>query len=900
MKKRLVIIDGHAIIHRAYHAIPPMNVKDGTMVNAAYGFTSMLLKVMEDIKPTHLAVSFDVAGGTFRDEVYEDYKATRVAADQDLYDQIPLCYEIVEAFDIPIFEQEGFEADDVIGTIAKKQKAKINGEDMEIIIVTGDKDMLQLVDDEIVKVYLLRKGFSQYEMFGAKEVTEYFGFGPERVTDYKALCGDSSDNIPGVRGIGDKGAKQLIEAAGSIEDIYKNIKKLEELGIRSSVVKKLEEGKEDARMSKELATIRTNVTGLGFKLKDTETHTFDLAEVESLFKKFEFFSLLKRIPGAEKTADTKQRTAGRKKVKVVSVEDADGVKAMVADMKKEKQVACREVLSGKDVMTSSLLGFVFVTYENAYYVELAKLKKKEQETVLGVFANEKITLIGHDLKQLLKALVRSQSTVVRCPLFDIMIASYIVNSSTRAHDLKSIVMRELGEDLPAASDQGSLFGIDPSIAAQELQMVLSLHSDFKDKLGDVDNEGLFEKVEMALIPVLAEMELNGIAIDEKKLGEMSKTVTADIEKLKKKVWKEAGEEFNVASSVQLREVLYEKMELPTEGIKKGKTGYSTAASELEKLREYSPIIEFIEDFRELEKLRNTYIDVLPTLVNKETKRIHTSFNQAVASTGRLSSSDPNLQNIPIRTEQGKEIRNAFVAEKGNVLLAADYSQIELRIVASLAEDEELLGIFERGEDVHTATAAVINGVKLEEVTKEMRRAAKAVNFGVLYGMGAFGLARGTGLTQWEAKEFIEKYFESFAGVKAYMDGTLEEAKRVGYVETLFGRRRYVPELSSSNYQVRSSGERMAINMPVQGTAADLMKMAMIAVWERIGSHEWSTNDTNAVRLLLQVHDELVLEVKKGLEKEVSQLVKETMEGVAELRVPIDVEVHTGTRWGELK
>ena len=478
-----------------------------------------------------------------------------------------------------------------------------------------------------------------------------------------------------------------------------------------------------------------------------------------------------------------------------------------------------------------------------------------------------------------------------------MIASYLLNSSTRAHDLRSIALRELGKELSAGSDQSSLFGVDAQVVANELQIMLEVYEIYKKKLEDEENRGLFDDIEMALVPVLAEMELNGVAIDEKMLHESSVEVNQEIKTLEKKIWQEAGEEFNVASSVQLRDILFEKMGLPHEGVKKGKTGLSTAASELEKLHGIHPIIEYIEDYRELEKLRNTYIDVLPTLVNKKTGRIHSSFNQTVATTGRLSSSDPNLQNIPIRTKLGRKVREAFIAEPGNVLIVADYSQIELRIVASLAQDNTLIDIFKRGEDVHTATAAVINGVPLDKVTREMRSAAKGVNFGVLYGMGSYGLSSRTGITQWEAKDFIKKYFENFKDVKKYIDGTLAFARKEGYVETLFGRRRYIPELMSGNYQLKSAGERMAINMPVQGTAADLMKMAMIKIRNKIQETRYKSDE---VRMILQVHDELVFEIKKGLEDEVVKIVKYEMEHVAQLRVPIDVHVSVGKRWGEMK
>lgn len=888
-KKTFVIIDGNALIHRAYHALPPLTV-DGTLVNAVFGFTSILLKVINELKPDYIAVSFDVAGKTFRDEMYEEYKAKRIKPEQEMYDQIPLVYEVVEAFNIPIYTKQGFEADDIIGTVVKRIQEYKNTR-IQTIIVTGDLDLLQLVDEN-TNVYALRKGMSDIVMFDRAKVIERYGFGPEHVVDYKALKGDVSDNIPGVKGIGDKGAKELIEKVGGIELIFKKIKRLKDYKIKDSIIKKLEEGEEDAKFSKELATIRTGVKDLKFRLKDCVTQDFDREKVTALLRKFEFYSLINRLPGSKKYKLKSIKSKVYRRSGKVKTIDEKSLSVFLKKMKKEKIFACKEILSGKDVLTSELAGLVFVTGGGSYYVShvtshISQIKK--------LFEDKKCVVIGHDLKQLVKALM-IQSVEVKNELFDIMIASYVLNSSTRAHDMRAIALRELGKELPAASNQESLFGTEPQIVADELALMLDIQKKYTKKLKDMDDEGLFKKVEMALIPVLAQMELHGVSIDTKMLGELSVEASSAIKKLQKQIWKEAGEEFNVASSVQLREVLFEKMGLPTQDIKKGKTGYSTAASELEKLQGIHPIIELIEQFREVEKLRNTYIDVLPSLINKKTGRIHTDFNQAVTTTGRLSSSNPNLQNIPIRTELGRKIRDAFVAEKGFVLVSADYSQIELRTVASLAKDKKLIEIFNKGEDVHRATAAAINNVPLQKVTRAMRNKAKAVNFGVLYGMGAFGLASRTGISHWEAQEFIDKYFKEFAGVKKYVDATLKQAKKQGYVETLFGRRRYIPELKAPNFQIRAAGERMAVNMPVQGTAADLMKMAMIEVRNKIQETKYK----NDVKLILQVHDELVLEVKKGLEDKVSKIVKEEMEGVVKLNVPVEVDVHTGKRWGKLK
>lgn len=892
-----VIVDGNAIIHRAYHALPPMTTKDGTMVNAVYGFTSMLLKVIHDLQPTHIAVAFDVAGKTFRDELYDKYKATRVKAEQSLYDQIPLVYEVVQAFGIPIYTKEGYEADDVIGTIVEKLKSRHRN--MPVVIVTGDMDMLQLVDDA-VRVYELRKGLSDIVIFDAAKVRERYGFGPDRIVDYKALRGDTSDNIPGIKGIGEKTATQLIQTYGGLDDLYEKIRNPKSeirKKIQTGVLKKLDLGEESARMSKTLAAIRRDVPGIDFSSDRARWELQDRERIVALFQRFDFPSLLRRIPGIEAVKNTAVMGTKTKRGKTTLTRVTGATFAEVfSRLKQAAAWPVKELVSNPDILQGGLIGMVVFYEDRAYIFYMQEVGEQNFQKLFSFFQNPDHTLIGHDVKLFVQSL-DAFGIAVQAKLFDVMIASYILNSSTRAHDMKSIVLRELGKELPAHNDQGSLFGTQPEIAAEELAFVEPLYQKYKKALADRGDLGLFDEIEMKLIPVLAEMELNGVAIDTVLLASLSKEIARDIDRVTKKIWKEAGVEFNVASSTQLREVLFEKIKLPLQGIKKGKTGYSTAASELEKLRGLHPVIELIEEHRELAKLQNTYVDVLPTLVNQKTGRVHTSFNQAVAATGRLSSSDPNLQNIPIRTELGRKIRDAFIAEEGYVLVTADYSQIELRIVASLAQDEKMIAIFQEGKDIHRSTAAVINGVSEAQVTKEMRSAAKEVNFGVLYGMGAYGLSARTGISQGEAQDFIRKYFEQFSGVKAYIDQTLVFAKKEGYVETLFGRRRYIPELQADNYQLRAAGERMAVNMPIQGTAADLMKLAMIRVYDSVKKKNWKKEE---VKMILQVHDELVFEVKSGLANDVMELLKRDMEGVAKLRVPIEVHVSSGRRWGELK
>ncbi|MEK7131614.1 MAG: DNA polymerase I, partial [Patescibacteria group bacterium] len=871
--------------------IPPLTTKSGVMVNAVYGFTSMLLKVWKDLQPNCIAVTFDMAGPTFRHVQYKEYKATRVKADQELYDQIPLVHEVVESFGLPIYEKKGYEADDVIGTIVKKLGEK---KDVEVFIVTGDMDTLQLVRDG-AKVYTLRKGISDVVVYDALAVKARFGFGPEKMIDYKALRGDASDNIPGVPGIGEVTATELILKFGSLDGIYKAVRSPKSevrSQIKAGVLKKLVEGEKSAEMSRELSTIDCAVPGLKFNFKDCEIGEFDKEKINHLFQKFEFVSLLKRIPGFVEATPGKPGPKNKMGDKMIfsEIDKENELEKLFKLVKEKKTFACRAALSGKEVLESELQGLIIAVEAQTFFVD-AKLVKK----ALPLFKDNSLELVGHDLKELVKALKYNYEVEVENDLFDVMVASYLLSPGNRAHDITSILLKVLGKVLPQTTAQTNLFGIDKKSLAEELFLINQTKNKLKVDLEKADNFGLFKKVEMQLIYVLAEMELNGIAVDSAMLKKLSVEAAANLEKLTKKIYNLAGMEFNIASPLQLREVLFDKLGLAVAGIKKGKTGLSTSAEELEKLHGLHPIIEEISNYRELTKLQNTYIDVLPGLVNKKTNRIHSHFNQTVAATGRLSSSDPNMQNIPIRSELGREIRKAFISEPGNVLISADYSQIELRIVASLAQDKRMIEIFNNDEDIHKATAAAINNVPLIEVTKEMRYAAKEVNFGVLYGMGPYGLSWRAGISQIEAKDFIRKYFEAFSGVREYIDRTLEFTKKEGYCETLFGRRRYLPELNAGNFQLRAAAERMAINHPIQGTAADLMKMAMIKVSEEIKKLK-----NKEIKLILQVHDELVLEVKKELAEEVAKLVQNIMENVVKLRVPVRVGISVNRSWGEMK
>lgn len=902
--KRLIIIDGNAIIHRAYHAIPLFSTKDGTIVNAVYGFASMLLKVWKDLSPEYIVVTFDVAGKTFRHKQFSDYKGTRKKADQELYDQIPLIHDLVKAFNIPIFEKAGYEADDIIGTIVEQvfpadKKQKID--DLEAMIITGDMDTLQLVRPG-VKVYTLRKGMSDIVIYDNQAVVERFGFNPVQMIDYKALRGDTSDNIPGVLGIGEKTATELIKKFTTLTEVYKVVKqeakKDKSKIFKPAALKKLIEGKDIAKMSYELATIDQYVPKIDFKLEDCTSEEFDRDKIVKLFQRFEFFSLLKRLPGENQKDNNIEITEtikidNKKKFIFKEIETNSEIEELISKIKNKKVFACRELLLSDDLFNCDFLGLSIIVDNYGF-----NIPEKLIDKILPIFDNKELELIAYDIKKIAKVF-KFKKWKLSNKLFDIKLASYILTPGHRLHDSSNIVFKYLGIELPSANEQNTLFGVDTKKMCEELYFLSLTYHKLKKELVDINNLDLLQKVEIPTALILAEMELNGILVDDKMLKKMSEQLISKLKKITSSIYEYADEEFNIGSPTQLRDILFEKMDIPAVGIKKGKTGLSTASTELEKIRQIHPIISEIENWRELTKLQNTYVDVLPKLINKKTGRVHTTFNQAVTATGRLSSSDPNLQNIPARGSFGREIRKAFIAKQGYLFMSIDYSQIELRIVASLAEDRRMIEIFDKGDDIHTATAATINNVPQDAVTKEMRSAAKAINFGILYGMGSYGLSWRAGLTPAEAKEFIKKYFEKFSGVKKYLNDTVIFTKKKGYCETLFGRRRYIPELQSSNFQIRASGERMAVNHPVQGTAADLMKMSMIEV-NKVLKKEKSKFPQEKVKLLLQVHDELIFEVEESIVDNLSKLIKTVMESVIKLRVPIVAEVHIAKSWGDLK
>jgi len=908
-KKRFIIIDGNALIHRAWHALPPLTAKDGTVVSGAYGFTTILLKAIREIEPSHVAVTFDLAGPTFRHEEYEQYKATREKKPDELYEQIPMAEEILKAMRIPVYTAKGYEADDVIGTLVTRISKERS--DIESFIVTGDKDTLQLVSKN-VKVYTLRKGMTDTVLYDEAEVKEKMGLKPEQMVDYKALRGDPSDNIPGVKGVGEKTAVELLLKFGDIDSMYESIEKgdAKSKELRDSVRQKLIDGKKDAMLARGLCEIRRDVD-LDFNLSDAEYRPATREQMRDIFEKYQFMRLLNQLPSAE--SDEGRKAAGQ--MDLLGEKEEDSVKARELDGTREREyesatAVVRDGRSAVKVMKrfKDVERIAFRTTTDGNGLEyLAMCDGKDTILLAGeaingtkdvlaeIFADEKKELVCHDLKREIGVLSGVGLVIAGRP-FDLMIASYLLYAGERRHSLESI-LSFYRNVLPLGKDA------DDSAKLEHLRQEVSHFLPLADELTKgLEKERLIKlnfEVEIPLAFVLSRMEHTGVSVDVDYLKKLSAELEKSLSQLTKKIHTLAGEEFNINSPGQLKRILFDKLEIMTEGLKKTEKGktLSTAAPELVKLKDEHEIIEHILAYRELTKLKSTYVDALPPLVDQLTGRIHADFNQTVTATGRLSSSNPNLQNIPTAgTEYGKKVRNAFVARRGYEMISADYSQIELRIVAHIAEERHMIKSFKDGEDIHWRTAVEMFG---EDEAKAKRRVAKAINFGIIYGMGPQRLAESANIGLNEAKEYIERYFALHAGIDEYIRSMKEKANEDGYVETLFGRKRFFPNIRLMNPRERAEAERQAVNMPIQGSNADIIKMAMINL-DRIIGEKWGFGPDASVRMIMQVHDELVFEAKTSLIEEVAALAKREMEGVAKLSVPIIVEVASAKRWGEIK
>lgn len=914
-KPKLIIIDGNALIHRSFHALPPtLRTKSGQLVNAVYGFSSFLLKSLQEFKPEYVVLTLDKKGPTFRHEAYSEYKATRVKAPDELYEQIPLVKEVAKAFNIPIFELSGFEADDLIGTICAQTAAEKN---LERIIITGDMDTLQLVDVN-TKVYTMSRGLSDSVLYGPEEVRARYNLNPDQIIDYKALRGDPSDNIPGVKGVGEKAASELLKEFETLDKLYEAVKK-KDPKIKARTLELLSIGKSSAYLSQSLATINQQAP-IKFALSDVPFASFPLEAVVEIFSRLEFRSLLNKVKemrdlmnkksgpkGEASQASQEGREKFVRNAKQFDYQLIDDDKKFALFLKKlqaQKSFSLDTETTGLDTINAELLGLSFSWQAGeAYFVLSTKERLKQLKPILE---NSQIKKSGHNLKFDYRVL-KSQGIVLAGLEFDTMIASYLLNPNNRQHSLDALAFSELGfEKISKANLADTQTGqmtldfktLDPQklslYSCEDADFSHRLYKNFQIRLKKEGLEKLFNEIEMPLISVLGDMEDNGIGIDVNYLEELEKDIKKKISLLGKQIYKQAGQEFNINSPKQLQEILFEKLEISTQGLKKNKTGFSTAEDELVKMKDLHPIISFIQDYRELNKLETTYISALPKMINSKTGRIHSNFNQTIAATGRLSSTEPNLQNIPTKTDEGQKIRAAFVACKGYTLAAFDYSQIELRLAAHISQDPTMIKAFKNGEDIHAATAAAINKIKISEVSKSLRREAKAVNFGILYGQGPHGLSQGAGIPYWQAQEFIAKYFTSFKKIKKMMDNSIKEAQEKGYVLTLFGRRRKLDDINSNIAMIKKSAERMAINTPLQGTAADIIKLAMINAAALIH------NQPEEIRMILQVHDELIFEVREDKLNYYAPKIKKIMEEVIKLSVPLSVDYHCGKNWSQLK
>jgi len=904
-KPLLLLFDGHALVHRAYHALPPLSVsKTGELVNAVYGFASMLLKVLKEFKPSHYAIAFDRPTPTFRHERFQDYKANRPPAPEELRAQFRRVRELVEAFHIPVYEIDGFEADDVLGTLSRQASQR----GMDTVIVTGDTDTMQLVSPQ-VRILTSRPGkrFGDTMVYDEAQVQQKYGVAPSQIADLKALIGDPSDNIPGVPGVGQKTALKLIQQFGSVENLLDHLDEVTPEKLQET----LRHNEELLRQGKELATIVTDVP-MDLDLDKCSISGFERDRVVALFRELEFNTQLPKLNELElgqeqaTTPQIKAPLEGR----YHTITSGEALADLVLRLGSAPGFAFDTETTSKQAMLADLVGISISPYPGeAYYIPvghqgLGAGPQLPLELVLDqlrpLLQDPDLPKVAHNAKYDMAVLAR-YGVQVRNLACDTMIAAYLLNEHSLglkalAFSRLGVEMKPISELLGSGAKQLSMEAVDICQAAEYACADADVTRRLKEPLElELKEQGLwklFTQVEMPLVPVLLEMEQNGVAIDTALLREMSQSLGRQLSDLEASIYENVGYRFNINSSQQLGAVLFDQLKLPRS--RRTKSGYSTEAAVLESLKGLHPVVELILEYRQIAKLKSTYLDALPGLINPETGRIHSTFNQTGTATGRLSSSDPNLQNIPIRTELGKQIRQAFIAQPPAWLLAPDYSQIDLRVLAHLSGDPGLKEAFRRDEDIHTTTAAQVFGIAMDQVTPEMRRVAKTVNFGVIYGMSDYGLEQATELSRHEAAQFIAAYFERYPGVKGYLESTKEQARNSGYVETLLGRRRYIPEIGSSNRMLREAAERMAINMPVQGTSADIIKVAMLRLHEAIHRRGLKS------RLILQVHDELLFEAPPEELEEMKSLVSEIMPHALELSVPLKIDIKVGRNWGELE
>jgi DNA polymerase-1 len=879
VRKKLAIIDGKSVFYRGYYAMPNLATKDGTPTGGVFGFATMALEVIRRLKPDYVAVAWDKPKTNIRKRLalYPEYKAGRKPPPPDFYAQIPVLQDLLKAFGWPLYELDDYEADDIMGTLAVQATAQ----DIETMLITSDMDMLQLVNSH-VKVFALKKGLSNIELYSPESFTAKYGIDVHQFIDLKALKGDSSDNIPGVPGIGEKGAVQLLQAYKTLDGVYENIAL-----IKDTLAKKLEAGKDLAYLSKKLAEIWLDAP-ITLDLQEVDGSKADPAAIQDKLQKLEFRSLARQLPEIMQVPVDNLPSAGNTELKTGKNSIIDSAAAFkTVSIPDSAQLFIHSRCAGKHGRDPQVL-ILSADGITTYTFNLTKLDLQAVGSYFSALSSAQ--LVGYDVKSTLKVLLELGVTLPPVK-HDVLIGAFLLNSLRREQTLTDLAQADLDYDGSSFEelDIEELMQRAPEI----MSVIAGLYAQQTDDLKALPKVAdLARDIEWPVIPVLAGMEYEGIGLDTAYLKKFAIQIDDLISDYEQQIYGIANQEFNIASPAQLADILFEKLQLPTQGIKKGKTGYSTAASELDKLRGKHEIIDLITQYREVAKLKNTYVDTLPTMVDKNS-RIHTTYNLTIAQTGRLSSIDPNLQNIPTRTDLGRHVRTAFVAGKGNKLVSADYSQFELRLAAYLADDKELVDMFNRDVDVHTATAAQVYGRELEDVTKQMRRAAKVINFGIMYGMSPHGLAVAASMTYEQAGAFIARYKELRKPMFDYMDRVLEKARKDGYVETLFGRRRPMPDIHSSNFMVRSGAERAAINVPIQGTEADLVKMAMIQVDKKLRAQH------NDCKMLLQVHDSIVIECPEAVADRIAVLLKEEMEGIYELPVKLTVDTTIGDNWGEL-
>lgn len=865
--KKLLILDSNSILNRAFYGVRYLSAKDGTPTNAIYGFLNILLKLIKEQEPDYICAAFDVKAPTFRHKQYEGYKAQRKPMPEGLAAQMPLAKDVLRAMGVTILEKEGYEADDIIGTVARLCEES----EISCFIATGDKDDLQLASDKTKVILTVTKsGYNETIIYDDKAVKEKYHVTPTEFIDVKALMGDPSDNIPGVKGVGEKTAMSLIEKHHSIEYIYENI---DGIGLKGAMLQKMKDGREMAFMSKELATINRN-TPIEFNAEECVFDGFENnGELYEILKRLELNSIIKKLD-----------LSGGDNVK----ENEDIFKDFSYQVGDKNMINGDKVTVVLDFDGDNISSAAVGAGNNAVVLN-------EQDDIKELLEDDSIAKVMFDVKE---AIVKLNGRIdIKNISDDTAIAAYLVDPAKNEYTIEKLASEYFGTviEKPEVKQLSLLDDVETDRSEYLAKCAVALgvlNECIGDKIKENGQEKLYQEVELPLVTVLAHLEINGFLVDDNQLKEFADKLGEKIDALTNEIYMLAGEEFNINSPKQLGVILFEKLELKP--VKKTKTGYATNADVLEKLRDKHPIVNFIMEYRQLAKLKSTYCDGLTAVVNPNTHRIHSVFTQTVTVTGRLSSTEPNLQNIPTRTELGREIRKMFVAKEGYVLVDADYSQIELRVLAHIANDETMINAFRNNEDIHAVTASQVLGIPLEDVTKEQRSSAKAVNFGIVYGIGEFSLAQDLHISVKEAKAYIESYLEKYHGVRNYMESIKEQAKKDGYVKTMLNRIRYIPELKSPNYNIRQFGERVALNTPIQGTAADIIKLAMVRVDNRL------INEGLKSKLILQVHDELIVEAHKDEVDKVKQILSEEMQGAMELNVPLKVDMSTGHSWYDAK